>query len=112
MVSGFNEKLFPLWQSNMDIQFILDVYSCVRYVIEYIRKSQRGISNLMRHIVENLKSSTDLSVKEQLKKIASTFSGNQEISAQEAVHPDKRTRMLKPMAVRGEMDPKSDDNIF
>lgn len=22
MISGFNEKLFPLWQSNMDIQFI------------------------------------------------------------------------------------------
>nr|GFB00175.1 uncharacterized protein [Tanacetum cinerariifolium] len=133
MVSGFNEKLFPLWQSNMDIQFILDVYSCVRYVIEYIGKSQRGISKLMRDIVENLKSSTDLSVKEQLKKIASTFSGSQEISAQEAVytclgmkqcntstgyifintsHPDKRTRMLKPMAVRGEMDPKSDDIFF
>uniref|UniRef100_A0A2S2NWE4 Helitron helicase-like domain-containing protein n=1 Tax=Schizaphis graminum TaxID=13262 RepID=A0A2S2NWE4_SCHGA len=133
MISGFNEELFPLWQSNMDIQFILDVYSCVRYVIEYIGKSQRGISKLIRDIVENLKSSTDLSVKEQLKKIASTFSGSQEISAQEAVytctgmkqcntstgyifintsHPDKRTRMLKPMAVRGEMDPKSDDIFF
>jgi len=115
MISGFNEELFPLWQSNMDIQFILDVYSCVRYAIEYIGKSQRGISKLTRDIVENLKSSTDLSVKEQLKKIASTFSGSQEISAQEAVytclgmkqyntstgyifintsHPDKRTRML------------------
>ncbi|KAE9521404.1 hypothetical protein AGLY_018226 [Aphis glycines] len=86
MVSGFNEKLFPLWQSNMDIKFKLDVYSCVRYVIEYIGKSQRGISKQMRDIDENLKSSTDLSVKEQLKKIALTFSGNQEISAQEAVY--------------------------
>ncbi|KAF0753083.1 ELKS/Rab6-interacting/CAST family member 1-like, partial [Aphis craccivora] len=120
-------------QSNMDIQFILDVYSCVRYVIEYIGKSQRGISKLMRDIVKNLKSSSDLSVKEQLKKIVSIFSGSQEISAQEAVytclgmkqcntstgyifintsHPDKRTRMLKPTAVRGEMDPKSDDIFF
>ncbi|KAF0697217.1 Helitron like N domain-containing protein, partial [Aphis craccivora] len=83
-----------------------------QYLIEYIGKSQRGISKLMRDIVENLKSSTDLSVKEQLKKIASTFSGSQEISAQEAVHPDKRTRMLKPMTVRGEMDPKFDDIFF
>lgn len=24
MISGFNEKLFPLWQLNMDIQFIPD----------------------------------------------------------------------------------------
>lgn len=114
----------------MDIQFILDVYSCVRYVIEYIGKSQRGISKLMRDIVENLKSSTDIPVKEQLWKIASTFSSSQEISAQEAVytclgmkqsnsstghifintsHPEKRTRMLKSIAVRGQMDPQSTD---
>ncbi|KAF0747074.1 Helitron like N domain-containing protein [Aphis craccivora] len=74
--------------------------------------------------------STDISVKEQLKTIASTFSGSQEISTQEAVytclgmkqcntstgyifintsHPDKRTRMLKPIAIRGEMDPQSND---
>jgi len=70
----------------MDIQFILDVYSCVRYVIEYIGKNQRGISKLMRDIVENLKTSTDISAKEQLKRIASTFLGSQEISAQEAVN--------------------------
>lgn len=116
MVSGFNEKLLPLWQSNMDIQFIMDVYSCVKYVIEYIGKSQRGISKLMRDIVENLKNSTDMPVKEQLWKISSSFQGSQEISAQEAVytclgmkqsnsstghvfintgHPDKRTRLFK-----------------
>ncbi|KAF0747465.1 ATP-dependent DNA helicase, partial [Aphis craccivora] len=133
MISGFNEELFPLWQSNMDIQFKLDVYSCVRYVNEYIGKSQRGISKLMRDIVENLKTSTDISVKEQLKRIASTFSGSQEISAPEAVytclsmkqcntstgyifintsHPEKRTRMLKPIAIRGEMDPQSDDIFY
>lgn len=84
----------------------------------------------MRNIVENLKSSTDIAVKEQLWKIASSFSGSKEISAQEALytclgmkqsnsstshiiintgHPDKRTRMLKPKTVRGEMDPQSTD---
>ena len=95
-----------------------------------LNKSQRGVSKLMRDIVETLKSSTNLPIKQQLWKIASTFSGSQEISAQKAVytclgmkqcnsstgyifintsHPDKRTRMLKPMAVRGNMDPKSND---
>lgn len=84
----------------------------------------------MRDIVEVLKTSKDIPAKEQLWTIASTFSGSQEISAQEAVynclgmkqsnsstghifintgHPDNRTRMLKPMAVRGDMDPLSTD---
>ncbi|KAE9522416.1 hypothetical protein AGLY_017175 [Aphis glycines] len=112
MVSGFNEKLFPLWQSNMDIQFILDVYSCVRYVIEYIGKRQCGISKLMRDIVENFKSSTDLSVKEQLKKNSvNFFRESRNLCTGSSIHL-LRTRMLKPMAVRGEMDPKSDDIFF
>ncbi|KAE9542423.1 hypothetical protein AGLY_003284 [Aphis glycines] len=76
---------------------------------------------------------TPLTEDKTTEKIASTFSGSQEISAQEVVytclgmkqcntstgyifintsHPDKRTRMLKPMAVKGEMDPKSDDIFF
>ncbi|KAF0717841.1 Helitron like N domain-containing protein, partial [Aphis craccivora] len=113
MVSGFNEELFPLWQSNMNCILynvhIGRLFLC--YVIEYIGKSQRGISKLMRDIVENLKSSTDLSVKEQLKKIASTFfreSGN--FSTGSSVHllshPDKRTRMLKPMANLAPISPR------
>jgi len=39
----------------------------------------------MKDLVENLKTSTDISVKEQLKRIASTFSGSQVIFAQEGV---------------------------
>lgn len=114
----------------MDIQFILDVYSCVKYVIEYVGNIQRGISKLMRGIVEGFKSTTDITVQDQLWKIASTFSTSQEISAQEAVytclgikqsststghvfvntsHPDKRTRIIKPAALRGQMDVESTD---
>ncbi|XP_050534568.1 uncharacterized protein LOC126901813 [Daktulosphaira vitifoliae] len=84
----------------------------------------------MKDIVDSLKSSSDMSVKTQLRKIASSFSGSQEISAQEAVytclgikqsctstghvfintnHSDKRTRIVKPIALRGLMKPESTD---
>lgn len=131
MVSAFNSQLLSLWQSNMDIQFILDVYSCVRYVIEYIGKSQKGISKLMREIVESFKSSSaNLTVQQQLSRLGSSFAKAQEISAQEAVytclglkqsntstghiwintsHPDKRTRILKSKAQRKNLDPQSTD---
>lgn len=39
-------------QSNTDIQFILDEYSCAEYVVEYVNKTNRGISNLQRQILQ------------------------------------------------------------
>ena len=39
-------------QSNMDIQFILDQYSCASYVVEYINKSNRGMSNLQNEMIK------------------------------------------------------------
>ncbi|KAE9543469.1 hypothetical protein AGLY_002269 [Aphis glycines] len=44
--------------------------------------------------------------------IPETFSACVTLINKYITHPDKRTRMLKPMAVRGEMDPKSDDIFF
>lgn len=38
--------------SNMDLQYILEEYSCAAYVVEYINKSNRGISNLHRELLK------------------------------------------------------------
>lgn len=38
--------------SNADLQFILDEYSCAEYVVEYINKGNKGISNLHRELLK------------------------------------------------------------
>lgn len=38
-VNNYNEELLELHNANMDIQFILDPYACVSYIINYINKS-------------------------------------------------------------------------
>ena len=38
-INAYNKKLLELFGSK-DIQFILDVYSCAHYVINYISKSR------------------------------------------------------------------------
>lgn len=38
----------------MDIQFITEEYSCAAYVVEYVNKTNRGISNLQRQIIQAL----------------------------------------------------------
>ena len=39
------------WQANMDIQFVLDAYSCVMYVASYIMKTERSMAKLLKRVV-------------------------------------------------------------
>ena len=54
-VNPYNKTLLELWRANCDIQFIFSPYECVQYVLNYIQKSERGMSLLLRENVEELK---------------------------------------------------------
>ena len=113
----------------MDLQLILDPYSCVQYVLNYINKSNRGMSALLRNIVDDCKAGY-VSHQQKLKEICSVFLNCSEISAQEAVYillsiplskssrqvifintgeRDQRTKLLKSEKELKEMDPDSHD---
>nr|XP_029708127.1 uncharacterized protein LOC115254659 [Aedes albopictus] len=47
----FNPWIAQKLRSNMDLQFILDVYSCACYLVDYVNKSNRGISGLHRELI-------------------------------------------------------------
>lgn len=82
-VNTYNKKILLLMQSNMDIQFVLDPYACIGYIVDYINKASRGVSSLMRSCVEHLKLG-DYSIRQKLKAVANTFYNGAEISTQEA----------------------------
>ena len=42
----FNPLVFNVLKSKMDFQIITEQYSCSAYVVEYVNKTNRGISNL------------------------------------------------------------------
>ena len=85
MVNGYNVKILRLHRANMDLQFILDPYACVAYIINYINKSNRGLSKLLREVVEDARRG-NVSHKECLRRIGSKFLNCSEISVQEAVY--------------------------
>ncbi|KAK3928382.1 ATP-dependent DNA helicase [Frankliniella fusca] len=47
-VSPFSPKILQLMRSNVNIQFVFDAYGAACYIIDYINKSDRGVSNLLR----------------------------------------------------------------
>ncbi|KAJ8367178.1 hypothetical protein AAFF_G00324570 [Aldrovandia affinis] len=39
-VNGYNPDLLRAWNSNMNIQFILDKFSCIMYMMSYVAKPE------------------------------------------------------------------------
>ena len=66
----------------MDIQYILDPYSVCMYVVNYIGKSFRGMSTLLKKVVKECKKNNS-SLKQQLFDICKKFVGAHEVSSQE-----------------------------
>jgi hypothetical protein len=128
-VNPFNKEILDLHRANMDIQFILDPYACISYIVNYVAKSQRGMSMLLRNIIEKSREGK-ISIKEQLKMVANTFVNCSEVSAQEVAYhilaipmsvssranmfintsrPNERVRLVKPRKDLEEMNEESND---
>ena len=116
-INNYNAACLSAWRANMDIQFVVDVYTCAIYIVSYISKAQKGMSELLRTACAEAREG-NASIKQQVGDIGNTFLNSVEISAQEAVYivlqlpmrkysrqvvfiptspPDERVQLLKPL---------------
>lgn len=123
-INNYNAACPSAWRPNMDIQFVLDVYACAVYIVNYISKAQKGMSELLREACTEARKENS-SIKQQVRDIGSKFVNNVEISAQEAVYivlqlpmrkasrqiifintspPEERVELLKPFDDIKEME--------
>lgn len=64
-MNNYNTACLIAWRANMDIQFVLDVYSCAMYFVSYISKAQKGMSQLLQRACEEAREGNS-SIKEQV----------------------------------------------
>ncbi|XP_070531546.1 uncharacterized protein [Ptychodera flava] len=128
-INSYNLTLLQAWRANMDIQFILDPYACAMYIVSYISKAQRGMSNLLERATKEAREGNK-DIKDRVRHIGNKFLNHVEVSAQEAVYlvlqmslrratrdfvfintspPDSRTILLKPLCEIQGMPPESTD---
>ena len=128
-VNNYNSACLSAWRANMDIQFVLDVYACAMYIVSYISKAQKGMSQLLQRACDEARDGNS-SIKQQVRDIGNKFLNSVEISAQEAVYivlqlpmrkssrevifiptapPDERVQLLKSMNEIEEMDDDSEE---
>ncbi|CAB3983616.1 ATP-dependent DNA helicase PIF1 [Paramuricea clavata] len=124
-INNYNRTCLQAWRANMDIQYVLDVYACAMYIVSYISKAQKGMSELLRKAVEAKQGNTN--IKQQVRDIGNKFLNSVEICAQEAVYvvlqlpmrkasrsvifintspPAERVELLKPLS---EIEKMSDE---
>ncbi|MDY6841695.1 MAG: AAA family ATPase [Pseudomonadota bacterium] len=80
-----NDALAQIWMANTDVQFVMDEYACGAYIITYISKGHRGMSDLLRDASDEAKRG-NRGVQQQVRHIANKFLNHCEVSAQEAVY--------------------------
>ena len=128
-INNYNSVLLKSWQANMDIQYVMDAYSCVSYIVSYISKGQRGLSNLLRDACHEAEQQ-HADIKQRVRKIGNQFLTSVEIGAQEAVYlvlqmplrrctrdviyvdtkqPNERTSLIKSQTLLKELPSSSCD---
>lgn len=128
-INAFSPKILKLMRSNMDIQFALDIFACVGYVVDYINKSNGGISKVMSDMVREVQLGNH-TIRQQLKILGNAFYNGTEICAQEAAWVcmglrmccgsvkvqyintnkiEKRSKMIKPASQLKNLDENSTD---
>ncbi|XP_062574488.1 uncharacterized protein LOC134236336, partial [Saccostrea cucullata] len=81
----YNKHLLRAWNANMDIQYILDAFSCVVYIISYISKAERELGLLLQQ-TKNEAVEGNLNAQDAMKKVGTAYLHHREVSAQEAVY--------------------------
>lgn len=135
-INSYNSLMLKSWSANLDVQFVLDAYSCAAYIVSYISKGQRGMSNLMHRAVREAWEN-NLDFRQQIRHVSNKFLTHVEIGSQEAVYlvlqmplrkasrsviflntspPEERLTILKTMSELEDMSPTSTnvetDNIL
>ncbi|KAJ8406862.1 hypothetical protein AAFF_G00291380 [Aldrovandia affinis] len=83
-VNGYNPDLLRAWNANMDIQFILDEFSCIMYMMSYVAKPEHEMTEFLNSVIRDVKKSK-VNERDEMKQIMQAYAKHREVSAQESV---------------------------
>ncbi len=106
-INNYNPYLIRCWNGNMDIQYVMDGYACVMYILSYITKAEREMGDLLRNAQrEAAEGNTDAIT--QLRRLGSLYLHHREISVMGAIYTT--CRMPLQMSTRKVVFIQTDSN--
>ena len=85
-MNQYNKPLLRCWNANMDIQYVVNAYACVVYIISYISKAEKEMGLLLGNAHKEASQQGNLDAKDAFKKLGSVYLHNRDVCAQEEVY--------------------------
>lgn len=71
-VNNYNPDLLRAWNANMDIQYIVDEFSCIMYMMSYVSKPEHEMTEFLNSVIKNVKESK-VNERDEMKQIMQTY---------------------------------------
>ena len=84
-INSYMSHLIHVWKANDDIQYVLDPYSCVVYICDYLMKNNKGMSKLLENAAKEAKEG-NMDLKQSVRHIGNKFLNCSEMSEQECAN--------------------------
>ncbi|KAK3083914.1 hypothetical protein FSP39_005261 [Pinctada imbricata] len=84
-INQYNPILLHCWNANMDIQYVLDAFSCIVYIVSYISKGEREMGMILKQTQIEAQEG-NLSAQQTMKKVGTAYLNHREVGVQEAVY--------------------------
>ena len=81
-INNYMKKLINVWKANHDIQYVLDPYSCVVYICDYLMKNNKGMTKLLEAAAKE----GNMYLKQSVRHIGNKFLNCSEMSEQECAY--------------------------
>ena len=128
-INNYMSNLIHVWKANHDIQYVLDPYSCVVYICDYLMKNNKVMSKLLENAAKEAKSG-NMDLKQSVRHIGNKFLNCSEMSEQECAYSllelpmtqsslkvefintselHNRVFIAKPDCILEKMNPESED---
>ena len=83
-VNQYNPHLMTAWNANMDIQYVVDAYSCIAYILSYISKKESEETQLLKTAQKEAREGNTDAIAE-LRKIGRVYLSHREVSIMESI---------------------------
>ena len=84
-INNYLNQLVHVWKANHDIQYVLDPYSCIVYICDYLMKNNKGMSMLLENAAKEARKG-NMNLKQSVRHIGNKFLNCSEMSEQECAY--------------------------
>ncbi|KAE8281772.1 ATP-dependent DNA helicase PIF2 [Larimichthys crocea] len=96
-INAYNQDLLRAWNANMDIQYVIDDFGCIMYMMSYISKPEHEMTEFLNSVIKDVKKSK-VNERDEMKQIMQAFAKHRETDEDglKMSHPISRLKEIHP----------------